>query len=539
MQRWVGVVFLVAVACGFLAWGPWHGPILLSFTPSHGVDAGDLPTLALLALAVGLAEGQTGRAGVGVRRARWLAPALAITLGALLLAVLIPEARGEPLLPAGGGTFAGATRHTDTAEPEPVHRWSHVALTYDGTMLRLYVNGSQVSSRPMTGTLLKTPHALWIGGNHPYGEYFQGVIDEARVYDRALRPGELRAEMSAPIAHADPRRISGLVGAYGFDRGSAAVAADSSGKGNAGRIIGASPITRGRFGRALRFDGSGQLVRVPASASLNLRNAMTLSAWIRPSRTQNGWRTILARQTDAYFLMAGGGRPPDSPGAPEDARVVLIVGAAAWLCVLAIGRVGVDGRRRSLWPLLALFLAGSLIDVALAPSGTLAGPTFVAIWLAITARHRGEAAIMWVTAALLSGLTILPLIGYGGLEIARDDGGVARSAALGALLVLGGALGALYERREGGRAHRYRLSLAKSDRLRDQVAAFEQPGAERREGDRGVGYPDEGERVDPVLDRVAVVLEDGRVADAGEVGVEAADQVDHVHRDQHARRPSR
>ena len=34
---------------------------------------------------------------------------------------------------------------------------------------------------------------------------------------------------------------------------------------------------------------------------------MTLSAWIRPSEPQSGWRTILHRQTDAYFLMASGG----------------------------------------------------------------------------------------------------------------------------------------------------------------------------------------------------------------------------------------
>jgi hypothetical protein len=40
------------------------------------------------------------------------------------------------------------------------------------------------------------------------------------------------------------------------------------------------------------------MVRVPASAALDLKDAMTLSAWVRPTESQAGWRTILHRQTD-------------------------------------------------------------------------------------------------------------------------------------------------------------------------------------------------------------------------------------------------
>ena len=48
---------------------------------------------------------------------------------------------------------------------------------------------------------------------------------------------------------------------------------------------------------------------------------MTLSAWIRPTDLQAGWRTVVHRQTDAYFLMAGGGGelsrpPPVTPASP-------------------------------------------------------------------------------------------------------------------------------------------------------------------------------------------------------------------------------
>ena len=72
----------------------------------------------------------------------------------------------------------------------PVNAWTHVALTYDGSTLRLYVNGTQVATHAGAAARSRPPtNPLWIGGNSPYGEYFQGLIDEVRVYNRALTAG--------------------------------------------------------------------------------------------------------------------------------------------------------------------------------------------------------------------------------------------------------------------------------------------------------------------------------------------------------------
>ena len=51
----------------------------------------------------------------------------------------------------------------------PLNTWTHLAATYDGTTLRLYVNGAQVGSRAVTGALLTSTGALRIGGNRPLG----------------------------------------------------------------------------------------------------------------------------------------------------------------------------------------------------------------------------------------------------------------------------------------------------------------------------------------------------------------------------------
>ena len=103
------------------------------------------------------------------------------------------------LRPAGGGTFGTSTGIVSGPTANPVNAWTHVALTYDGTTLRLFVNGTQVSTRAQTGTLQATNSPLWIGGNQPYGEFFTGLIDEVRVYNRALTQTDIQADMSSGI----------------------------------------------------------------------------------------------------------------------------------------------------------------------------------------------------------------------------------------------------------------------------------------------------------------------------------------------------
>jgi len=446
---------MLAAACAVVRWEPWHGPVILTLSAAHGIHLGDLLALPLLAfaLAIGRAPTQDGSRWPRSPSGRWALPASAVLLGGLLLLAPVDEtSRRPPLLPAGGGTFdGGGPEHADGRQADPANHWSHLALTYDGATLRLYVNGTEVSSRAVTGDILRTNDPLWIGGNHPYGEYFQGLIDEVRVYDRALPPTAVRAEMATPIASSGAAVDAGLVGAYAFNRGSGSVALDASGHGNAGAILGATWTRRGRFGGALRFNGDDDIVRIPASASLDLRHAMTLSAWSRPDESQDGWRTILHRQTDAYFLDAGGGTY-HTLGTLDDARAALLVGVAIWFSLMLVGipTRGVGGR--SWWPPVALFLAGSGVDAALAPTVTLFGPALVAAWCALTASHRAEAMALYAITAVFTGATLVSIGGAGTLDLGRDDGGVARSLALGVLFVVAGLLGARYRSEEASKS---------------------------------------------------------------------------------------
>ena len=74
-----------------------------------------------------------------------------------------------------------------------------MAVTYDGSVLRLYVNGAQASQLVVAGSLATSTSALHIGGNGSWGEWFNGTIDEVRVYSRALGASEIQNDMVRSI----------------------------------------------------------------------------------------------------------------------------------------------------------------------------------------------------------------------------------------------------------------------------------------------------------------------------------------------------
>jgi fibronectin type 3 domain-containing protein len=102
---------------------------------------------------------------------------------------------------------------------------------------------------------------------------------------------------------------AGPVAAYSMDQGAGTALTDVTGNGNNGTLTGATWTTGGRFGSALTFNGGGNLVTVPDSASLDLTTGMTQEAWVRPSALGGEWRTVLLKERPgglAYSLYAHG-----------------------------------------------------------------------------------------------------------------------------------------------------------------------------------------------------------------------------------------
>ena len=69
----------------------------------------------------------------------------------------------------------------------PANQWHHVAGTYDGTTMRVYVNGGQVASHTRTGGgLYSSTHDVHIGNVDTLNRALDGTLDDVRIYNEAL-----------------------------------------------------------------------------------------------------------------------------------------------------------------------------------------------------------------------------------------------------------------------------------------------------------------------------------------------------------------
>jgi len=101
--------------------------------------------------------------------------------------------------PLGQVWLNNAEQDAPGAAPVPLNTWTHLASTFDGSTLRLYVNGALAGSKAISGSVAATTNPLRIGGNTIWGEFFTGQIDEVRLYNRALSAGEIQGDMAIPL----------------------------------------------------------------------------------------------------------------------------------------------------------------------------------------------------------------------------------------------------------------------------------------------------------------------------------------------------
>jgi len=91
--------------------------------------------------------------------------------------------------------------------------WHHAAMTYDGADLKVYLDGRQVAATAINKKRVPGRSPLAIGRRQDGYNYFNGAIDEVRVYARALTADEIRAHFEKPGAKDD----KALAGRWTFD----------------------------------------------------------------------------------------------------------------------------------------------------------------------------------------------------------------------------------------------------------------------------------------------------------------------------------
>ena len=113
--------------------------------------------------------------------------------------------------PEAGGIFADGKHIVLAPSPLATNTWTHLAITYDRTMLKLYVDGSLVTTSTVTSAITTSLSPLFIGGDDTMGQFFHGRIDEVRVYNRALSADEVQADMNTPVPDAPPFQVTSVV----------------------------------------------------------------------------------------------------------------------------------------------------------------------------------------------------------------------------------------------------------------------------------------------------------------------------------------
>jgi hypothetical protein len=113
------------------------------------------------------------------------------------------------------GGFHDFGWHQTDGVPVVYNTWQHIACTYDQTSINLYINGTLVAtlaySNPLpTGTEEWRIGARWDGAN-----YFDGQMDEVRVWNIARTQSQIQNSMGCVLTGTEP----GLVAYYDFSEG--------------------------------------------------------------------------------------------------------------------------------------------------------------------------------------------------------------------------------------------------------------------------------------------------------------------------------
>lgn len=96
------------------------------------------------------------------------------------------------------GTSSGQ-RGANGGTTLPFGQWTHLAITFDGAQVRTYVNGTLVNTQALSATITARGNAMNIGADASLAQFFHGMIDDLRIYNRVLTPAQIQTDMTTPV----------------------------------------------------------------------------------------------------------------------------------------------------------------------------------------------------------------------------------------------------------------------------------------------------------------------------------------------------
>jgi len=168
-----------------------------------------------------------------------------------------------------------------------VNQWAFWTFTYDAAtnMRKIHLNGNLICSDNPSSDCLSVGDVLLgrVTLDNPLNVHYHGVMDEVRIYNRALTDQEVIQLFQAGEPPADI--TTGLIAHYPFDGN----ANDVSRNGNHGTPNGVSLTTDriGNSGKAYSFDGATNTIEISKNSNVTGSNPRSVSAWVKldPSAT--------------------------------------------------------------------------------------------------------------------------------------------------------------------------------------------------------------------------------------------------------------
>ncbi len=118
-----------------------------------------------------------------------------------------------------GGNSTVQERGVSSTTDVQAETWYHVAATYDGSMIMLYINGVNEANQSYTGDMLPQNSDLLIGAsyfNNNIVDYTNGIIDDVQIYNRALSAQEINASYNAGVYRLENNFTSLPAGTYPY-----------------------------------------------------------------------------------------------------------------------------------------------------------------------------------------------------------------------------------------------------------------------------------------------------------------------------------
>lgn len=169
-----------------------------------------------------------------------------------------------------------------------------VVFNRQDNTVKSYVNGILVQSTSVSfggGSYIN----FAIGRDPANNVYWNGIIDEVRIYNRNLSASEILAINNSGRIANNSLPTSGLAAYYDFQEGSGATLADKSGNGYIGTINGATwnYNSSGKMGIGINFDGQTGFVDLGAGNGLNfVGKNYSILAWVNPGIQGSSWPAI-------------------------------------------------------------------------------------------------------------------------------------------------------------------------------------------------------------------------------------------------------